>query len=957
MSAFVPGQRWISDTELELGLGTILTLEHRIITVLFSATGETRQYASHNCPLTRVQFTPGDRIKSHEGWLLQVTDVIEQDGLISYRGLRTDSGAEALLPESQLDNNISFSKPQERLLAGQIDKNCHFSLRYRTFVQQNKILKSPLRGLCGARTSLIPHQLHIAEEVGKRYAPRVLLADEVGLGKTIEAGLIMHQQLLTGRAQRVLVVVPESLQHQWLVEMLRRFNLHFSLFDAERCRLESDDNPFEAAQLVLVSLEFLRNYPQHQAQVLGAQWDLLVVDEAHHLEWSEAVPSTEYRLIEALSIQTPGVLLLTATPEQLGVASHFARLRLLDPDRFHDLEAFMAEEARYQPVAEAVQELLDHDQLSDASLQRLHAFLGDAGQKLLDTLASGCEGNTRKQARDNLINMLLDRHGTGRVLFRNTRAGVPGFPGRLAEGYPQPLPELYRIALEDGAERTAQLAPERAYLRAMAEVDCDPWWKFDPRVDWLINLLRLLKQEKVLLICANASTVLDLDEALRVRSGLPAAVFHEGMSIIERDRAAAYFADNEYGAQVLLCSEIGSEGRNFQFAHHLVLFDLPENPDLLEQRIGRLDRIGQTQTVQIHVPYLEDCAQETLYRWYEQGLNAFAQTCATGNNLLQQHGEALQSLLAPAPDAALLDSLIETTRSDHAALVEQLHNGRDRLLELHSRGRGDSGRLINRIEAQDQPKLLRGYLELFCEHLGIETEEHSKHCLILRPGEHMVLPSLPGLPSDGTTITFDRATALGREDIQFMTWEHPLIRTGMELLMTSELGNSSVALINNKALKPGTMLVEAIYVLETQAAPALQLDRFLPMTPIRTLIDPSGNDLAERVKFDTLDPQLEKIKRSTAAKLVKNQRSQIQQALEQAQQSAEIQVPTLLQQATQQMLQTITTEIRRLASLRSVNPNIRDEEIAILKQQATDGHQALQNAGLRLDCLRVMFAA
>lgn len=114
------------------------------------------------------------------------------------------------------------------------------------------------------------------------------------------------------------------------------------------------------------------------------------------------------------------------------------------------------------------------------------------------------------------------------------------------------------------------------------------------------------RSQKVLVICAKATTALQLEQVLREREGIRAAVFHEGMSIIERDRAAARFAEEDTGAQVLLCSEIGSEGRNFQFASNLVMFDLPFNPDLLEQRIGRLDRIGRAHDIQIHVPYLKN---------------------------------------------------------------------------------------------------------------------------------------------------------------------------------------------------------------------------------------------------------------------------------------------------------------------------------------------------------------
>lgn len=119
-----------------------------------------------------------------------------------------------------------------------------------------------------------------------------------------------------------------------------------------------------------------------------------------------------------------------------------------------------------------------------------------------------------------------------------------------------------------------------------------PRWNFDPRVEWLMGYLTSHRSQKVLVICAKAATALQLEQVLREREGIRAAVFHEGMSIIERDRAAARFAEEDTGAQVLLCSEIGSEGRNFQFASHMVMFDLPFNPDLLEQRIGRLDRIG-----------------------------------------------------------------------------------------------------------------------------------------------------------------------------------------------------------------------------------------------------------------------------------------------------------------------------------------------------------------------------
>ncbi len=285
--------------------------------------------------------------------------------------------------------------------------------------------------VCGA--GLIPHQLYIAHEVGRRHAPRVLLADEVGLGKTIEAGMIIHQQVLSGRAERILIVVPETLQHQWLVEMMRRFNLHFSIFDEERCieAFADAENPFDTQQYVLCSLDFLRKSRKRFEQALEGEWDLLVVDEAHHLEWSQDKPSREYQVVEGLAERTPGVLLLTATPEQLGRESHFARLRLLDPDRFYDYEAFVEEEEQYAPVADAITSLFSGEKLPNEAKNQITELLSEQDvEPLFRIIESEADEEAKASARQELIDNLMDRHGTGRVLFRNTRAAIKGFPTR-----------------------------------------------------------------------------------------------------------------------------------------------------------------------------------------------------------------------------------------------------------------------------------------------------------------------------------------------------------------------------------------------------------------------------------------------------------------------------------------------------------------------------------------------
>ncbi|MEQ9209131.1 MAG: SNF2-related protein, partial [Pseudomonadales bacterium] len=288
--------------------------------------------------------------------------------------------------EMELSDYTQLNRANQRLFTGQIDKPAFFQLRQLARRLADEVAHSTTRGLTGGRTSLIPHQLYIANEVASRVAPRVLLADEVGLGKTIEAGLILNSRLIEGSAQRILILVPDHLVNQWLVEMLRRFNLHFSIFDRNRLdsssnedfvldedfELEvSNENPFETEQLVLCGLS-LFDEEQVRQQAISAQWDLLVVDEAHHLEWTSEHASDDYVFVEKLANRIESVLLLTATPEQLGKQGHFARLRLLDPARFYDYDAYLEEEQGYVQIAEILDLLLsDLNQLDDTSWQQI----------------------------------------------------------------------------------------------------------------------------------------------------------------------------------------------------------------------------------------------------------------------------------------------------------------------------------------------------------------------------------------------------------------------------------------------------------------------------------------------------------------------------------------------------------------------------------------------------------
>ncbi|MEI8387931.1 MAG: RNA polymerase-associated protein RapA [Verrucomicrobiota bacterium] len=928
MGEIFKGQRWISESEPELGVGVVMDTAPGRVSLFFRAGGTVRQYATASAPIQRVEFRAGDTIKTHTGEQVLVESVESgADGMFVYCG----GGRE--VPETDLSDTLSFSKPEDRLSAGQVDEPGVFDLRLECLRRRHQIRHAPARGFVGARMSLIPHQLFIAHEVASRLLPRVLLADEVGLGKTIEACLVVHRLFRSGRAGRILILVPEPLVHQWFVELLRRFAMRASIFDDERCRaIEAGNpgaNPFLDDQVILCPLGLLAADGARARQAAEAGWDLVVVDEVHHLAWSPAQASPEYAAVEALAARTPGLILLTATPEQLGAEGHFARLRLLDPDRYSDFGRFTAERATYRQTAKIAGKLADGKPLSAAD-QKLLRRICLANPARLDELL-GAVKRGEDAAREALLRELLDQHGPGRVMFRNTRAAMKGFPKRKV--FLEPLPEHPETL---AAERVADGSPApRAYSLAA-----------DPRVDWLVEFLKKKRVGKVLLICRTREKVLALDAALRARANLRVALFHEGLSLLQRDRNAAWFAEED-GAQILLCSEIGSEGRNFQFAHHLVLFDLPEHPDLLEQRIGRLDRIGQTETIAIHVPYPVRSHLELLARWYHEGLGAFTKPLEGGCEVMVRFGARLESFLGGDAKSGF-DEFLAGTRAFHLRIAKELELGQDRLLQMNSCRPESAARIIAQIEAFDADAGLDDFLLRMFDHYGVHVEELAPRTWLAVPAT-LTTESFPELPETGITLTGDRKKALGREDIGFLTWDHPIVSGAIDLLLGSAQGTSSFAVWHGGE----GIYLEAVFVIEPVAPPALHLDRFLPATPIRIVVDATGQDVSADVNLDAAD-----LRPGSVFPLLDNPRIKkklLPAMLEKSRRHAAGRASLIAGQAAKKMRSALVLECERLRDLKKINDHIRDDEIALLESQLGELAARIADAPLRLDAVRLIW--
>lgn len=885
-SEFEVGQRWLSETETDQGLGLITQVQGRLIRVFFPATDELRQYARDAAPLARFSLLVDERAQHIDGWWFRISARTRHQGCWIYQGQREDDQHIVTVAEAQLAANVSTQQPLTRMLAGKVDRLDLFRLRQQAQQHLRRWQHSRMAGLLGARAQLLPHQLYIAATVADRFHPRVLLADEVGLGKTIEAGFIMQRRLLTGRSQRLLVVVPDTLCHQWLVELQRRFALRFSLFDQERCEQSaaSQDSVFASEQLILVPMSLLSK-PFWLAELTDVSWDMLVVDEVHQM----APEHSHFAALKQLCKAIPAVLLLSATPERAGTEAHLARLQLLDADRFSDAQSFALEQQNYRALAPLASALAQ----ADAPL---------------------------------LLDRLLDLHGTGRVMFRNSRAHIGGFPQR----------QLQAVQLPASSD------------------------SFQLRVTWLIALLKQQRQRKFVVICREPEQVLQLSDVLRISHGIHAAVFHQYMTLLERDRAAAYFASDEDGCQLLICSEIGSEGRNFQSAQNLVLFDLPHHPDLLEQRIGRLDRLGQTDTVSIHVPVVAATDEQVWFRWYDS-MQAFTAPNTVGAQLYQEFAEPLREILRLQAsgnlDTDLIATHIDALCCDTQRVAQQLRDdvaaGRDLLQELNAYRPHAAAQIMTTIEDFDNDPQLITFMQEFWARFGVEYDALNEYSGWLRPTDQLRV-SLPGLPEDGLTVSFDRGYALAHDAIEFISWDHPQVQHALELLSEHHFGCTAVALLKNRALPSGSWFLEVFFSSVAVAPATAVAAEFYPRHTVRILLDSQGRELSSKVNCEAFDGQLYSVDKQTARGLLKQLRPQWQQLLKQAWTPAEQQQQQLSEQALKQLEHELDRAQQRMQQLLQRNPQAPAVELAALQQRRQQLLQGIQQPLLQLDAVRLV---
>lgn len=919
MQNFVVGQRWMSETEPELGLGLLVEIQSKSLSFSFPQAQEIRTYGKTHPPVKRVRFVIDDEISLQDGRKLKVVSVEETEGILYYHTV------DEVIPETALSAHLQFSKPEERFLNGFIDSHSLFTLRKETLQRKREILSHPLRGLLGGKISLIPHQLYIAYRSTQHRIPRVLLADEVGLGKTIEASLMIMRLILSGKAQRVIILLPDSLVHQWFFELYRKFSLSFTLINQET-ELEKGRNPFLDSEHMVVSLGLLKGSELAQNLLKEASFDLLVVDEVHALKVKGEKESFEFSLVKEMAAKTPGLIMLSATPEQFGEEAHFERLKMIDPYKFSDFATYKKEKEEFRPLADLLKKLQDQKGL-----------VKDWDKSIVDELCLKLSFDEIKDLEyDDLIELIVDRFGTGRMYFRNLRKTMD----KEFLFFPKRVLKPFEIELEK------KKAPD--FLKDDS-IDA----LFEAKALWLMEKIQdELKNKKILLICKTKKKILELEEFLkRHLSHIKIASFHSDLGLMARDRQAAYFADPE-GAQILLCTEVGSEGRNFEFCQDLVLFDIPLHPHPLEQRIGRLDRIGQKKDITLHLPYMKNSWEEVLYGWYHIGLEVFDRSTEASAEVFEFFKNELLEQLQK-PDIEKLPAFLEKVKNHRLLVEDKLNEGRDVLVEKNSFHPVKARQLHRELSKRDADDSLSEYMGRIFEAFGVDVEDVQASTWYIRPSDNMFVPAFPHLDQDGKTITFSRTKALEREDYDFMTWDHPMVLGAMDLILSQNFGSSSLA-IRQKRGAQGNFYLEGHYTLDCAAPSLLNLERFGIGEIVRLLVDDKGTDLSEKFSYELIESKITEPDQEILKAIKNFPKDKLLAVKRKADAYAQEVMEKKIQECEARVVKFYQDEISRLKSLSKDNTKNFDKEIQEFEFLKNESLAYLKKSSWKLDSMRMI---
>lgn len=527
------------------------------------------------------------------------------------------------------------------------------------------------------RVRKLDYQVETVLKVLRTFRGRALLADEVGLGKTIEAGMLIAEFVMRGMARRTLVIVPAALVGQWRAELEEKFELAVHSSDEVSFRSDPERAWREAAGVVVASLQLVRS-ARHAALVREQKWDLVVVDEAHHVKNRD---TAGYQLIDALKSRY--LLLLTATPVENSLDELYNLVTLLKPGQLATPAAFRREF------------LAKGDPFSPRNRDKLRGLLAEVMIRNTRALAGRAIELPPRFARTVIIEPNEAERSLYAAVLSAIRKEFPRGAGRrmalraLLEQAGSSA-EAVCESLERASEGGAGALPQQRELMRAARAACGAQSsKFARLLELMATTARQSPGSKFLVFTRFRATLDAVSEGL-TRAGIVHCTFHGGMSGADKDAAVARLRDE---VSVMVATEVGGEGRNLQFANVLVNYDLPWNPMKIEQRIGRLHRIGQTREVHVYSFCARGSAEDRMLDVLDRRIHLFELVIGEVDMIL---GRSLQ-------EQEFEDRIFEILA--RAATDAEVQTGFDALADELARARAD----YEKVRALDEALFKRDF--------------------------------------------------------------------------------------------------------------------------------------------------------------------------------------------------------------------------------------------------------
>ncbi|NVM18715.1 MAG: DEAD/DEAH box helicase family protein [Candidatus Lokiarchaeota archaeon] len=892
----------------------------------------------HPLDLIHHTFEVNERILTKGGiGTINSNNFLIKDGSISYEVL-FPSGKLSQIYESEIISK--YETPIKRIIARKrLDPPKNFLIKYWANLFYSYYTSYQIKCITNSRLSLMPHQINVAHRLSEEYFPRIILADEVGLGKTIEAGIYIKEMMARNLAERILIIVPATLVKQWQFEMQNKFNIEFIIYDGKKIKelkkrgthrsAEVLQNPFYYDNLIICSLQFARNrkYIDLLSQI---SWDIVIFDESHHLRRYLINATTgnyretlNYDLARNLSLTTESLLLLSATPLQLHSFELYSLIELIQReafDNFSDFEHFR----KNMPFINLLTANINQ-------IDKLNNFEVKNTIKLLKNLNHVNKNKTDKEILDqltddefklNLLKKIEKDHTLSQFLIRNRKKNVfsEDFINErvvktiivnptkqelelyneirlyLAKIYNtstskenigigfiittlQKLltsskhaflkslerridqierqknlsiemnilreedPEYYELELEDefidsevtfNGESESPRKEEKAEINFLnqekilkdfyAKLNALP---YDSKCQKLVELVgQIYRQnptEKILVFTQFVDTLLYLKELLNSQEEeYFIETFYGGLDKVQKDEAVERFRTNEKFA-ILISTEIGGEGRNFQFARILINYDLPWNPMKLEQRIGRLDRIGQkSKKIYIYNFYLEGTIETDIMFALDKRIHLFEESIGQLEPIIGKIEKDIKNIIFTEEEGKRRKKFNEFNRKVDIEVkkAKEIEMQLDDLLIDKKSFQIDD--LITSVEACQEVKLshnelfllINYFFDLYPGKYGFvdNLKESNKNAPKILKNETKITINDPLLKNPKYRLekeylgTFDLDLAREREEIDFFALGHPLINDLIDFCRSRALEGIFTVLNLKKSVLPNHLI-------------------------------------------------------------------------------------------------------------------------------------------------------